>query len=235
VRFRPVLMTALAMIIGMAPMALGLGEGGEQNARSGARSLAAWRSQPWPRCSSFPLSSVWYTVSTVAMSRRPLSSEHLMSPEPVVHPFLAADCVCRPAGRRRRRCRRRLGHRCTGSERQPPAPVDRGAGAARRDGHAAAARQQLAVPGATRRLEAYSRAPIYARVNGYLKSWKVDIGASVQADSCSPKSKRRTSINNWPRPGGPPDRAGQRGAREHHRQALAAVVKTMRSLFRTST
>jgi len=31
VRFRPVLMTALAMIIGMAPMALGLGEGGEQN------------------------------------------------------------------------------------------------------------------------------------------------------------------------------------------------------------
>jgi multidrug efflux pump subunit AcrB len=32
VRFRPVLMTALAMIIGMVPMALGLGEGGEQNA-----------------------------------------------------------------------------------------------------------------------------------------------------------------------------------------------------------
>src|SRR6202044_1752386 len=31
VRFRPVVMTALAMIIGMAPMALGLGEGGEQN------------------------------------------------------------------------------------------------------------------------------------------------------------------------------------------------------------
>ena len=31
-RFRPVLMTALAMIIGMAPMALGLGEGGEQHA-----------------------------------------------------------------------------------------------------------------------------------------------------------------------------------------------------------
>jgi multidrug efflux pump subunit AcrB len=31
-RLRPVLMTALAMIIGMLPMALGLGEGGEQNA-----------------------------------------------------------------------------------------------------------------------------------------------------------------------------------------------------------
>jgi multidrug efflux pump subunit AcrB len=34
-RFRPVLMTALAMIIGMVPMAMGLGEGGEQNAPLG--------------------------------------------------------------------------------------------------------------------------------------------------------------------------------------------------------
>jgi multidrug efflux pump subunit AcrB len=34
-RFRPVLMTALAMIIGMAPMALGMGDGGEQNAPLG--------------------------------------------------------------------------------------------------------------------------------------------------------------------------------------------------------
>ncbi|HEY7290612.1 MAG TPA: efflux RND transporter permease subunit [Vicinamibacterales bacterium] len=34
-RFRPVLMTAAAMIIGMVPMALGLGEGGEQNAPLG--------------------------------------------------------------------------------------------------------------------------------------------------------------------------------------------------------
>jgi RND family efflux transporter MFP subunit len=36
----------------------------------------------------------------------------------------------------------------------------------------------LELPG---RLEAYSRAPIYARVNGYVKSWKVDIGAQVKA------------------------------------------------------
>jgi CzcA family heavy metal efflux pump len=34
-RFRPVLMTSMAMIIGMVPMALGLGEGGEQNAPLG--------------------------------------------------------------------------------------------------------------------------------------------------------------------------------------------------------
>jgi RND family efflux transporter MFP subunit len=36
----------------------------------------------------------------------------------------------------------------------------------------------LELPG---RLEAYSRAPIYARVSGYLKDWKVDIGSSVRA------------------------------------------------------
>jgi membrane fusion protein, multidrug efflux system len=36
----------------------------------------------------------------------------------------------------------------------------------------------LDLPG---RLEAYSRAPIYARVSGYLKTWKVDIGMAVKA------------------------------------------------------
>jgi multidrug efflux pump subunit AcrB len=35
VRLRPVMMTALAMVIGMLPMALGLGDGGEQNAPLG--------------------------------------------------------------------------------------------------------------------------------------------------------------------------------------------------------
>lgn len=34
-RLRPILMTALAMIVGMIPMAMGLGEGGEQNAPLG--------------------------------------------------------------------------------------------------------------------------------------------------------------------------------------------------------
>ena len=34
-RLRPVIMTALAMLLGMLPMSLGLGEGGEQNAPLG--------------------------------------------------------------------------------------------------------------------------------------------------------------------------------------------------------
>jgi RND family efflux transporter MFP subunit len=42
----------------------------------------------------------------------------------------------------------------------------------------AAATQRLDLPG---RLEAYIRAPIYARVGGFLKTWSVDIGAPVKA------------------------------------------------------
>ena len=42
----------------------------------------------------------------------------------------------------------------------------------------AAAAPTLDLPG---RLDAYARAPIYARVSGYLKSWKADIGTKVRA------------------------------------------------------
>ena len=49
-RFRPVLMTALAMIIGMVPMALGLGEGGEQNAPLGRAVIGGLLWPPWRRC-----------------------------------------------------------------------------------------------------------------------------------------------------------------------------------------
>ena len=54
-RLRPVIMTALAMIIGMLPMSLGLGEGGEQNAPLGRAvigGLAAARSLPSSLCRS---------------------------------------------------------------------------------------------------------------------------------------------------------------------------------------
>ena len=48
-RFRPVVMTALAMIIGMIPMALALGEGGEQNAPLGRAVIGGLVLPPWPR------------------------------------------------------------------------------------------------------------------------------------------------------------------------------------------
>src|SRR5262249_31551687 len=47
-RFRPVLMTALAMIIGMVPMAVGLGEGGEQNAPLGRAVIGGVGAAPTP-------------------------------------------------------------------------------------------------------------------------------------------------------------------------------------------
>jgi len=52
-RLLPNLMTSCAMIAGMMPLALGLGEGGEQTAPSAGRSRAAWRWRPLPRSSCF--------------------------------------------------------------------------------------------------------------------------------------------------------------------------------------
>ena len=45
-------MTATAMILGMLPMALGLGEGGEQNAPLGRAVIGGLLARPSPRCSS---------------------------------------------------------------------------------------------------------------------------------------------------------------------------------------
>jgi len=67
VRFRPVLMTALAMIIGMVPMALGLGEGGEQNAPLGRAVIGGL---------AFATAATLFFVPTVfsVMHRRPVTS-----------------------------------------------------------------------------------------------------------------------------------------------------------------
>ena len=59
--------------------------------------------------------------------------------------------------------------------------MDRSAGDADRRGRAAGYPRQahdVDLPG---RLEAYSQAQIYARVSGYLKEWKADIGTPVKA------------------------------------------------------
>jgi multidrug efflux pump subunit AcrB len=64
-RFRPVLMTALAMIIGMLPMAFALGEGGEQNAPLGRAVIGGLLVATLATLFFVP------TVFTVLHSRRP--------------------------------------------------------------------------------------------------------------------------------------------------------------------
>ena len=186
VRFRPVLMTALAMIIGMAPMALGLGEGGEQNAPLGRAVIGGLI---FATIATLIFVPVVFSIvhrnhgkpaaAPAASRRAAMPSEH-----PPRRPGLAAQrlriaglvagwsspssswstasgaarqrSAAQANGPTRRRCR--------------PSPSSRPA--------SAATSRSLDLPG---RLEAYSRAPIYARVSGYLKSWYVDIGAPVKA------------------------------------------------------
>ena len=68
-RMRPVLMTATAMILGMLPMSLGLGEGGEQNAPLGRAVIGGLLLPPSPRSLLFPSSIV-----TCARIRRLITS-----------------------------------------------------------------------------------------------------------------------------------------------------------------
>ncbi len=71
VRCRPVVMTALAMMIGMVPMSLGLGEGGEQNAPLGRAVIGGpdLRHHFHPSF-SFLSFSVSCTASTARSTRR---------------------------------------------------------------------------------------------------------------------------------------------------------------------
>ena len=68
-RLRPVLMTALAMIIGMLPMALGLGEGGEQNAPLGRAVIGGLILATLATLTFVPAVFTWLHTS------RPLSEE----------------------------------------------------------------------------------------------------------------------------------------------------------------
>jgi multidrug efflux pump subunit AcrB len=77
VRIRPVLMTALAMIIGMVPMALGLGEGGEQNAPLGRAVIGGL---------IFATAATLFFVPTVFMlvNKRKRVGTQDVSPEPAL-------------------------------------------------------------------------------------------------------------------------------------------------------
>jgi multidrug efflux pump subunit AcrB len=70
VRLRPVCMTALAMIIGMLPMALGLGEGGEQNAPLGRAVIGGLLVAT---CFTLVVVPVLYSILRVAPPKPPIA------------------------------------------------------------------------------------------------------------------------------------------------------------------
>jgi multidrug efflux pump subunit AcrB len=72
-RFRPVLMTALAMIIGMAPMALGLGEGGEQNAPLGRAVIGGLI---FATCATLLFVPVVFSIVHGRKAAKPAQAEH---------------------------------------------------------------------------------------------------------------------------------------------------------------
>jgi multidrug efflux pump subunit AcrB len=83
VRFRPVLMTALAMIIGMAPMALGLGDGGEQNAPLGRAVIGGLICATFATLLFVPV--VFSLVHRRDAAKHPPSKDHPTSETGVLH------------------------------------------------------------------------------------------------------------------------------------------------------
>src|SRR6202521_167755 len=150
--------------------------------RSAAQSSAASSLQPLQRSFSFLSCSALYTRGMATNPRQDLSLENFMPPDSAA-PVLS---------------RRKL--QIAGTAIAVIALVVVISGVAMRTSDAARLRERaeaqavptvaviapgnagaaatLDLPG---RLEAHSRAPIYARVSGYLKSWKVDIGTPVKA------------------------------------------------------
>jgi Cu/Ag efflux pump CusA len=107
-RLRPVMMTALAMVVGMMPMALAMGDGGEQNAPLGRAVIGGLLVATWPRCSSFPRCSAFYIAATVAGPRRDRGPNQWWN-----LPRDQGEPVCRNTKTRRQKLRRRSGSRAS--------------------------------------------------------------------------------------------------------------------------
>jgi multidrug efflux pump subunit AcrB len=80
-RLRPVMMTASAMVIGMAPMALGLGEGAEQNAPLGRAVIGGLA---MATVSTLVLVPLVFAVSHAWLARK--RPGHLPMPNPMREP-----------------------------------------------------------------------------------------------------------------------------------------------------
>src|SRR6202042_2185273 len=192
-RFRPVCMTALAMIIGMVPMALGLGDGGEQNAPLGRAVIGGLL------CATVATLVFVPSVFAVFHRREPNDALELLKNLQVATELARNDPgpnnpgsnnPGRPISKRAiaitailTACTALaivfgLHSRVTAETRlresaQPSAIpyVDVVSPKASADG------DEIALPGST---SAFNDTPIYARTSGYVKHWYVDIGARVK-------------------------------------------------------
>ena len=206
-RFRPVLMTALAMIIGMLPMSLGLGEGGEQNAPLGRAviggllfaTVATLFFVPvvfaivhgWHRGKDIrqvlPRETNADRKSSNIFEAARYEGECVIDGKQARRSCGAADGQANTArllGHRRavdRGGRRRCGDRPAAESQGRPAHRDERFGGSHRVRDSSEARRaaaEIILPG---NIQAFTDSPIYARTNGYLKKWYVDIGAHVKA------------------------------------------------------
>jgi hypothetical protein len=164
-RFRPVLMTALAMIIGMVPMAFALGEGGEQNAPLGRAVIGGL------------LVATIATLFFVPTVFSVLHSPRRRSPPPTA----AANLRRIGLMRRRRRGDRRRGFGIL-QRRSHEAEVTQWTQEQAIPTVAVITPQPAPrpTPGAARHRPGLVRGAIYARVSGYLKNWYFDYGAHVK-------------------------------------------------------
>src|SRR5262249_4225009 len=137
---------------------------------------------PSPPSCSFPSYSASSTRGTAGSPRRALSLESSMSPEPAAPALsrrklriaaiaivLLAIIVVVTGVATRTSDAARLRERAEAQSVPTVVVIAPGK---------AAQGSTLDLPG---RIEAYSRAPIYARVSGYLKNWKADIGTPVKS------------------------------------------------------
>ncbi len=204
-------MTALAMILGMLPMSLGLGEGGEQNAPLGRAVIgglclatlttlffvpvvySAWRKQ-----ARRSISSTRRSTTRARLEDRMTSHEIETVPRPHPRPTSATGRgrELRPGAlpprsprarwtgaaawcSSRRWSRSASSRGCAPATRwtRRPASSRRRRCSSRWCARAARPRAtELALPGS---VEPLQEAGVYARANGYVREWKVDIGAPV--------------------------------------------------------
>ena len=202
-RFRPVLMTALAMIIGMVPMALGLGDGGGQNAPLGRAVIGGLL---FATVSTLFFVPTFFSllherrgrISSLQQQKLELATRvpdmpQIETPDEKVAPDAGALNPQREKTRPRTgllgplivalvfagllvsgiRSRERDEAKLRSATDQMAVPSVSVVIPKR-----AASTQEIILPG---NLQPFISSPIYARTDGYLKKWYFDIGAHVKA------------------------------------------------------